>query len=143
MHCKQHTQKPISRDCQAFTTLFPCWNLFFLIFVQEKLSKQPKNSHFVDFDWKNASKWVAWHIYRVPNVLYPMTLVWSLYNKSLLKNQNFRRSVKWGTNNQNGMGPMQQCFLGPILPLHHVSKPSCQNTRKIYHKSESTCHTKF
>ena len=71
----------------------------------------------------------------MPNL---MALVSSPYDKQFMKNHNFRRQVaKNGVKNcQNGMGPMQQSSLHPILPLHHVSesnpvpKPSCQKSRK-------------
>ena len=65
---------------------------FFFIFCQGELSKQPKISHFVDFAWENASKWLELHVFRVQSMSNPMVLVSSLY-KWFLKNQNFRRQV--------------------------------------------------
>ena len=56
------------------------------MFCQGELSKQPKISHFVDFEWENALKWLEWCVFRVGDVPNPMALVSSLYNKWFLKN---------------------------------------------------------
>ena len=40
---------------------------------------------------KNTSKWLEWHVFRIWDVPNLMALVSSLYNKQLLKNQNFRK----------------------------------------------------
>ena len=74
---------------------------------------------------KNALKLLEWHIFRVRAVLNPVALVASLYNKQFMKNHNFRRHIAENgvQNHENGMKHMQQSFLGPILPLHHVSEP--------------------
>ena len=66
--------------------------------VPEKSQFQAKISHFVDFDWENALKWLDLCTFRVQGMLNPMALVSSLYDKWFLKNQNFREtnSIKWG-----------------------------------------------
>ena len=56
VHYDQHTQKPACADFQnLFKHFFPVQiNIFyfFFIFCQGEFSKQPKISHFVDFDWE-------------------------------------------------------------------------------------------
>ena len=72
---------------------FPLQIDFFFIFFQGELRKQPKISHFVDFDLENASEWLKWCIFSVWGMPNPMVQVSSLYNKWFLKNQNFSRQV--------------------------------------------------
>ena len=78
----------------TFSSLFKhffLYKLMFFLFLSGELSKQPKISHFVDFDWENALKWLEWHELRVWGVPNPMTQVLSLYDKQFLKNKNFRQ----------------------------------------------------
>ena len=51
--CYQNYQEKISciQIFKPFCSLFPLYKLTFLICCQGELSKQPKISHFVDFDW--------------------------------------------------------------------------------------------
>ena len=46
--------------------------------------------------------WIQWHWFGISTI------------GGFQKNPHLRRKVhvKWGKNNQNGMGPMQQCYLG-------------------------------
>ena len=46
--------------------------------VPEKSKFEAKISHFVDFDWENALKWLEWHIFSIQGVPNPMALVSSL-----------------------------------------------------------------
>ena len=55
VHCDQHTQKPVCADFQAFSNTFSLLKLMFFKFLLGELNKQPKFSHFVDFDWE---KWI-------------------------------------------------------------------------------------
>ena len=63
LHCNWHTQKSMCADFQAFSNTFSLFKLmgFFFIFCLGEFSKQPKISHFVDFDWKKCIEmaWVA------------------------------------------------------------------------------------
>ena len=43
--------------------------------------------------WKNALKWLEWHVFRVQGLPNAMAWVSSLYDKWFLKNQNFQRQV--------------------------------------------------
>ena len=74
---------------------------------------------------RNASKLLEWSVFRVWGMLNPMALVVSLYDKWFMKNHNFRRHIAENgvQKHEQGMGCMQQSYLGPILPLHHVSEP--------------------
>ena len=55
VHCDWHSQKPICTDFQAFLYTFPYTNWhFFIFFCLVEWSKQPKISHFVDFDWEKC-----------------------------------------------------------------------------------------
>ena len=125
VHYDWHTQKAIYAHMQAFLNTFSLFKLMFSHVMLGELSKQPEISHFVDFDWENALKWLEWHIFRVRGMPNPMALVLSLYDKWFLTNHNFRRQVTQNgiKNHDNGMETMQQSSLGPILPLHHVSEP--------------------
>ena len=92
VHCNWHTQKPICVDFQALSNTFSLFKLmFFSIICWGKLRKQPKISHFIDFDWENALKWLERHVCRVQGMPNPMLQVSSLCNTQLLKNQNFRQ----------------------------------------------------
>ena len=51
----------------------------------KKSKFQAQILHFVDFDWRNASKWIEWHIFRIQGMPNPMALVSGLYNKWFLK----------------------------------------------------------
>ena len=126
IHCKQHTQKPVCRDCQAFTTLLTCWNWhFFLIFGKWPVMQTAKNFTFCWF-WlgklhQNGLSgmyigfqvcWIQWHWFGVPTISSSWKIkIWG------------EKYIKWVKNHQNRMGPMQQCFLGPILPLAYISEP--------------------
>ena len=93
-HSTLQSAYPKSYRCRfpsLFKQFFPVQIDFFLIFCQEELSKQPKNSHFVDFDCKNASQWLEWHLIWVQGVPNPMAQVLGIYDKCFLKNQNFRQ----------------------------------------------------
>ena len=60
---------------KPFQTPFPLqidFVVFFFIFCQGELTKQPKISHFVDFDWENASKQLVWCVFRVWGMPSPM-----------------------------------------------------------------------
>ena len=74
---------------------------------------------------KNALKLLEWCTFRVWGMANPMALVASLYDKWFMKNHNFSRHIAENEiqNHENGIRHMQQSFLGPILPLHHVSEP--------------------
>ena len=65
VHCKWHTQKPECADFQAFSNTFSSLKLTFCNFLLGASSKQPKTSHFVDFDWENASKCLERHEFGV------------------------------------------------------------------------------
>ena len=55
VHCVWHTQKPVCVDIQAFLNTFSSSNCCFLChFLSGELRKQPKISHFVDFDWEKC-----------------------------------------------------------------------------------------
>ena len=64
-------------------------------------------------------------MFSAQGMLNPVAFVSSDYDKWFLKNKNFQRQVAENgvKNHQNGMGPMQQSSLHPILPVHHVSEP--------------------
>ena len=126
MHCDQHTQKPECADLQAFANTFSlCKLVFFSVFCQRQLRKQPKFHILFILTGKNASQFLEWCIFRVQGMPNPMALVASLYDKWFMKNHNFRRHITENgvQNHENGMGHMQQSSLGPILPLHHFSEP--------------------
>ena len=92
LHCNWHIQKPICADFQAFSNTFSMFKLtFFFIFCQGEFSKQPKSSHFVDFDREKCNKMASVVHIRVQGVPIPMAQVSSLYNKWFLKNHKFRQ----------------------------------------------------
>ena len=97
----------------------------FFIFCQGQLSNSQKFHILLILTGKNALKWLEWHKSRVQGMPNPMALVASLYDKQFLTNHNFRRQVALNgvQNHYNGMEPMQQSSVGPIVPLHHVSEP--------------------
>ena len=100
-------------------TLFLCANWhFFQFFCQGEFRKQPKISHFVDFDWgKMHQNGLSGTYLGVWGMLNPMALVASLYNKQFMKNGNFRRHIVENgvQNHENGMEHMQQSSLYPIF----------------------------
>ena len=73
--------------CEHF---FPVQIDVFFSFLSGGVKETAKISHFVDFDWENASKWLEWHVFRVQGMPNPISLVVSLCNKQFLKNHNFR-----------------------------------------------------
>ena len=92
VHCDWYIQKTyMCRFSSLFEHFFPVQIDFFLNFLSEEFSKQPKISHFVDFDWENVLKWLELCVFRVQGVPNPMAQVLSLYDKCFLKNQNFRQ----------------------------------------------------
>ena len=92
MHCNQLTQKPICADLQAFLNISPlCKSMFFVIFCQGELRKQPKFHILLILNGKNALKWLEWDVFRVWGMPNPMLQVLSLCNKQFLKNHNFRQ----------------------------------------------------
>ena len=79
-----YTNKPICADFQVFLNTFSLLKLtFFFIFGHGQLGKQPKISHFVDFDWENKSKLLEWHVYRVWGMPNPTVLVWEILSSSI------------------------------------------------------------
>ena len=96
VHCDWHTQNLYVQIFKPFQTIFPVRidGFFFLFFCHGEWSKQPKLSHFVDFDWEKCIE-MAWELctLRFQGMLNPMALVSSLYDKWFLKNQNFTRQV--------------------------------------------------
>ena len=65
--------------------------MFFSVFCQGELRKQPKSHILLILTGKNALKWLEWCIYRVWGMPNPMLQVSSLCNKQFLKNHNFRQ----------------------------------------------------
>ena len=66
-----YNKKPILQKLNTFS----CWYWHFFYFCHGQLGKQPKISHFVDFDWENKLKLLEWHVYRVWGMPNPMVLV--------------------------------------------------------------------
>ena len=86
VHCDQHTQKPMCVDLQSFSNTFSLYKLmFFSVFCQGELRKQPKFHILVILTGKNASKLLQQHVFRVQGMPKPMALVVSLYDKWFLK----------------------------------------------------------
>ena len=69
---------------------------------------------FVDFDLKNASQWLEWYIFRVQGMQNPMAQVSRLYNKQLLKNQNFSQKfhILLILTGKNASKWLEWCILG-------------------------------
>ena len=81
------------RLSSLFKHFFPVQiDISFFIFCQGKFSKQANISHFVDFDWEKASKWLEWSISRVQGMLNTVAQVLRLCEKWFLKNKNFRQT---------------------------------------------------
>ena len=105
--------------------------MFFFIFCQGKLRRQPKFLILLILTGKNASKWLEWCVFRVWGMPNPMPQVSSLCNKWFLKIHNFRQKFhillkmtgfKMHEHCLNGM--YASVLLGiPFYPWHHVSEP--------------------
>ena len=136
MHCDQYTQKQAKIYVCRFSSLWLEWYIFFKAVQNDrflhflsgflKLSKQPKISHFVDFDWENALKWLEWCIFRVQGMPNPMAQVSSLYDKWFLKNQNFRQKfhillILTGKMHWNGLSGAYLGFKACLNPMAQVS----------------------
>ena len=74
VHCT-----PTNLYVQIFKSFLNTFSLlkmtFFFYFCHGQLGKQPKISHFVDFDWEKKLKFLEWHVYRVWGMPNPMVLV--------------------------------------------------------------------
>ena len=110
-----------------------------------ELIKQPKISHFVDFDWENALKWLEWCIFRVQGMPNPMVQVSSLYDKWFLKNQNFRQKfhillILTGKMHWNGLSGAYLGFKACQIQWHRFQVSMISGSWKIkilgdkYHK---------
>ena len=95
MHCKQHTQKPICTDIQDFSEHISLLKFnFFLIFFLLGVQQTAKNFTCCWF-WlgelhKNG---LSGHVYRVPVVLNPMTLLLNLYGKQFSHKSKYQEKI--------------------------------------------------
>ena len=149
VHYDQHTQKPVCADLQAFANAFSlCKLMFFSVFCQGKLRKQPKFHILLILTGKNTLKLLECHIFRVQGMPNLMALVASLYDKWFMKNHNFRRHIAENGVQNHEMG-WDICSSPPWVPFYPyimfqnpISRPSHKNAEN-HNNSKSTCHTKF
>ena len=80
----------MSRYASLLNHFFPVQiDVFFFIFCQGELRKQPKFQILLVLTGKNALKWIEWCILRVQGMPNPMPQDSNLCNKLFLKNHNF------------------------------------------------------